>query len=128
MEDLMIGLDSQREEVKKNTLALRDLEKIRLEDCLVNRAEVLEKEAARLQQQRFQNKELLERLIIYNRQMRESLQEELTEYRKLVEAEPRCEELLNLDIETNAAKYWQLLERKSQLKKQLTHLDDTIKM
>lgn len=125
---LMHELDEKRDQVKLYSKLLIEIDKQKMERIILNKEDGLDKEISRLKILTYQQKDTLQKLQIYNRNMRETLQQETKSYETLLRDNPEVINLLDQDIEGNTEKYWKLLEKKQKIGNQISLLNETAQL
>jgi len=128
MAELQLQLGELRGTVGQQAAALHAAEKHCLDRVLINPLEVLEREQRRLRKSVQDSLEVAARLAEFNRQQRSELQQARQDYAELTRwLAVDVSEVLDLDIEANVQRYWQLLDRKLGLERQVAALHRTVK-
>ena len=128
LEELQKDIESMKNEEMCNSESLRARSRIHLERIITNELDSLQKESNRFKLKVNENIQRTEKLVGYNVKLSACLQKEIEDYMDLADkSNMDMEQLLDLDIEKNSAKYWKLAARKAALEHQLITLDTTIK-
>lgn len=128
MEELQENLNQLRNTVSQQAATLHAFEKNKIDRVIINQEEVLEREEKRLKQSIQDNLKIALKLEKFNEKQYaelEAMQKVYVEITKDLEHD--VDELLDLDIDSNISKYWQLLTKRHSLERQVTSLGRTVK-
>lgn len=128
MEELQDNLNKLRNRVSQQATTLHAFEKNKIDRVIINQEEVLEREEKRLKQSIQDNLKVASKLEEFNMRQFAELESMQKAYIEITsDLEVDVNELLDLDIESNISKYWQLLSKKHSLERQLASLGRTVK-
>lgn len=128
MEELQENLNQLRNTTSQQAATLHAFEKNKIDRVIINQEEVLEREEKRLKQSIQDNLRIALKLEKFNEKQcaeLEAMQKDYLEITKDLELD--VDELLDLDIDSNMSKYWQLLAKRHSLERQVTSLGRTVK-
>jgi hypothetical protein len=128
MEELQEKLNQLRGGVSQQAAVLHAVEKSKIDRVIINQEEVLEREEKRTKKSIQDNLAIATKLKEFNEKQYaelKNLQQAYIEITKDLGID--VNELLDLDIDGNIAKYWQLLAKKYSLERQVTSLGRTVK-
>lgn len=128
MEELQETLSNLRGTVSQQAAVLHSIEKNKIDRVIINQVEVLEREGKRITKSIEDNLKIAEKLGEYNLRQMNELQKQQGLYVQLTtNLDADVNELLDLDIDANLARYWILLEKKGSLERQMLSLNRTVK-
>ena len=127
MDELQHDLDILRATVSHQAVKLSTVEKIKIDRVIIDQAVVLDRESKRLKQNIESNLQVLQKL----RQYRAKAESEYQLQHKLfVEMTQNLDidvnELLDINIDKNEAKYWRLIDTRTSLESQIASLNTTV--
>lgn len=128
LEELQLELNELRGTVGQQAAALHAAEKHKIDRVIINPEEVLEREQKRMRKSIEDNLAIAAKLERFNQIQRAELRRLHQDYAELTaKLDVDVGELLDLDIEGNMHRYWQLVVRKHHLERQLAVLNRTVK-
>lgn len=125
LNNLMHELEEKREQVKVYSKLLLELEKQKIERIILNKDGALLREFKRLHLMVDQKRDTYEKLLIYNRNLRESLATEQLAYEQMVNSNPQVVDIMGEDLHHNEELYWKLLDRKEKIQRQIKQVQET---
>ena len=128
MDELQNTLNQLRVTVSQQAAALHAVEKKKIDRVIINQEDILEKEAKRLRKNIEENLSMANKLQEFNKRQHAELETNQQAYLEMTTGlDINVTDLLDLDIESNMTKYWQLLSRKQLLERQVDSLGLTVK-
>lgn len=128
MEELQKSLKQLRCTVNQQASTLHAAEKNKIDRVIINQEEVYEREVKRIKKSIHDNLVIAEKLTVFNQKQYAELSELQQSYEKTTkDLEIDINELLDLDIEGNLARYWHLVSKRHSLERQVTSLGKTVK-
>lgn len=128
MEELQLELGELRGAVSQQAATLHAAEKHKIDRVIINPEEVLEREQKRLRKSIEDNLAIAAKLERFNRKQSAELTQLHQDYAEMTaRLDVDVGELLDLDIEGNMHRYWQLVVRKHNIERQLAVLNRTVK-
>lgn len=127
LDELLVEFDVLRGTVSHQVALLHAVEKNKIDRVIINQIEVLERESKRIKKSIQDNLKIAAKLREYNRKQELELKHHQESYVNLTkDMIVDVDELLDMDIDQNMAKYWQLLATKDSLERHIDSINLTV--